>query len=68
MFLEYCSEGDLKMFIDAFAVKQQANSFPAVLTESDARYVIKEVIEGLNYMSQNLIMHRDIKRDNILVH
>ena len=56
------------MFIDAFAVKQQANSFPAVLTESDARYVIKEVIEGLNYMSQNLIMHRDIKRDNILVH
>jgi serine/threonine protein kinase len=38
------------------------------LEESDARYVIREVVKGLSYLSKKLIMHRDIKLENILVH
>jgi serine/threonine-protein kinase ULK/ATG1 len=38
------------------------------LQENDARYVINEVVKGLGYLSKKLIMHRDIKLENILVH
>lgn len=65
--MEHCSEGDLKMFIEQFKSGQQAGDKESTLNENDARYVIKQIVEGLNYLGQNLIMHRDIKRDNILV-
>ena len=60
LFMEFCSEGDLKSFI-----KSRSNT--GTLGEIEARYVIREVVEGLNYLSRNCIMHRDIKLDNILV-
>lgn len=37
------------------------------LVEEDAQYVIKEVVCGLNYLSSQQIIHRDIKLDNVMV-
>lgn len=38
-----------------------------MLAEIDAKHVIKEVVEGLNYLHKQNVMHRDIKLDNVLV-
>ena len=63
IFMEYCSEGDLKSFIKHF--KQHQNT----LREDEARYVIKQITKGLKYLlGQQNVIHRDIKIENILVH
>ena len=79
IFMNYCSEGDLKNFIPKFnaskaSVPSENNgslekmaASDNILEESDAKYVIREVVEGLNYLKQNNFMHRDIKLENILV-
>ena len=60
--MEYCSEGDLKNFIQKF--KKNNN----ILKEEEARYVIKQITKGLNYLvGKKNIIHRDIKIENILV-
>lgn len=65
IFLEYCSEGDLKKFIKTFNRFHGKDS--CTLDEKDARYIIKKIVEGLNYLGQRQIMHRDIKLENIIV-
>lgn len=37
------------------------------MKESDAKYVIREIIQGLHYLGTNLVMHRDLKLENIMV-
>ena len=66
LFMEYCSEGDLKKFIPLFNQGKYRES-SQTLKESEAKYVIREIVQGLDYLSSNLIMHRDIKPDNIMV-
>ena len=70
LFMEYCSEGDLKKFIPNFnnsmVYRQQGGK--SILNERDARYVVKQVVDGLKYLRSELIIHRDIKLENILVH
>ena len=60
LLMEYCSEVDLKKFI-------HSDKLNGRLDEEDAKYVIQEVLQGLFYLSQQKIMHRDIKMDNIIV-
>lgn len=68
LFMEYCSEGDLKNFIQKFnQEKFQTQEKILTLKESDAKYVIREIIQGLDYLSSNLVMHRDLKLENIMV-
>ena len=69
IFMKYCSEGDLKMFIEKFNNQPQyeTHGLKNRHKESDARYVIREVGKGLSYLSKNLIMHRDIKGANIFL-
>ena len=37
------------------------------MSENEALKVIKDLISGLMYLHQNLIIHRDIKPDNMLI-
>ena len=68
IFMEFCDEGDLLKFIPKFNKEKFGIDYVVkTLKEDDARYVIREVVLGLNYLNSNLIMHRDIKLENIMV-
>lgn len=67
LFMEFCSEGDLKKFIPLFNQGKYGEQSIQTLRESDAKYVIREIVQGLDYLSSKMIMHRDIKPDNIMV-
>ena len=36
--------------------------------EKEVQYLLKQIIEGMLYMSQKRILHKDLKLDNILIH
>ena len=66
--MEFCDEGDLLKFIPKFNKEKFGIDYVVkTLKEDDARYVIREVVLGLSYLNSNLIMHRDIKLENIMV-
>ena len=52
--LEYCSGGDLSYYIESG------------ITSSDTKYFY-EILEALEYLFHNDILHRDIKPQNILI-
>ena len=55
--LEYATKGELIDFIYS----------TGKFEEKVARYFFRELIEGLNYMHENRICHRDLKCQNILL-
>lgn len=57
--MEYCALGSLETII---------NDLNRNLTEDEIRCIVKQVLEALFYLHQNLyVIHRDIKAANILV-
>ncbi|KAF8561535.1 hypothetical protein P879_06431 [Paragonimus westermani] len=58
MFLELCSGGALDSIM---------NSLDKPLTEPQIRFVSREVLCGLGFLHENLIIHRDMKAGNILL-
>lgn len=54
---EVCNGGDLDMF-----VKKEG-----FLTEEKAGHFIKDIFEGLTYLAENSIVHRDLKVANIFI-
>ena len=55
--IELCSGGDLLNY-----VRRRRR-----LTEDVAKYIFKQVVEGLYYCHAKSIVHRDIKLDNLLL-
>lgn len=59
--MEYMPNGDLTGLLNS--LKKTRQSFP----ESHIAYVIKNVLQALNYIHQNYRLHRDIKSSNVLL-
>ena len=55
--MELCPGGDLLNY-----VRKRRK-----LTEKPAKYIFKQIMQGIAYMHQQGIVHRDIKLDNILL-
>lgn len=57
--MEYCALGSLETLI---------NDLNRNLTENEIKSIVKQILEGLLYLHENLfVIHRDIKAANILV-
>lgn len=55
---EYCDQGDLRSFF-------QKNK--GLLSERQARSILKDLIRGLSGLASNGVVHRDLKPENILI-
>ena len=55
--MELCAGGDLLSY-----VRRRKR-----LDESHARFFFKQIASGLKYCHKNLVVHRDIKLDNLLI-
>ena len=58
--MEYCSEGDLFSLVNKKYLKNDDR-------EKDRLCLFKQLIQGVNYLHNNGIAHRDIKLENLLV-
>lgn len=56
---ELCVKGNLASFLDSRSA--------AVLTEPEARGVLKSLVLALIHLSKHNVLHRDIKPDNVLL-
>ncbi|KAK3372430.1 kinase-like domain-containing protein [Podospora didyma] len=58
--MEYCSEGDLFSLVNKKYLKAEDR-------EKDRFCLFKQLIQGVNYLHENGIAHRDIKLENLLL-
>ena len=59
LILEYCNGGTLKKYLLKYN-----KAFPPDIV----RHIAKQILQGLDHLHKNDIIHRDIKLDNILLH
>ena len=60
--MEYCNGGTLEKFLEKY---QEDNKKP--LSEEIVQYIMRQIVEGMKYLSNKKIMHRHINLDNILI-
>ena len=60
--MELCNGGGLAECLEEYQ-KKNKKPFP----EEIVQYLMKQIVDGINYLHKNKILHRDIKLDNILV-
>ena len=61
--MEYCNGGSLSECLKKY---QKKNGEP--FTEEIVQHLMRQIIEGMKYIHNHNIIHRDLKLDNILVH
>ena len=59
LILEYCNGGSLEKYLQNYK-----KPFPPDIV----RHIAKQILQGLDHLHKNGIIHRDIKLDNILLH
>lgn len=62
LFFELCDIGDLKTF-----VKKGSSLQPPRLPEREAKYIMTQIVGGMQYLNSKKVVHRDLKLENILV-
>lgn len=62
LILEYCNGGNLYEYSYAYRKKNNAP-----LPEKYVQKIIRQLIEGLEYMHRSRTVHRDVKLENILI-
>ena len=60
--MEYCNGGDL-----SGCLKKYKAAYHRPFPEEIVQYIMRQVVEGINFIHSNKIIHRDLKLDNILV-
>jgi len=63
LMLEYANRGDIATYI-----KNYRQKYKSTLPEDKIQFIIKQVVEGIHYMHDHDIIHRDIKLNNIFLH
>ena len=61
--MEYCNGGSLSECLKKY---QKKNDKP--FSEEIVQHLMRQIIEGMKYVHNHNIIHRDLKLDNILVH
>jgi len=59
--MEYCSDGDLQELLKMKKKKKKC------FTEEEAIKVVNCLLEGVSYLAENGIWHRDVKPSNVLI-
>jgi serine/threonine protein kinase len=60
--LEYCNGGELKNALDKYKLK-----YNKAFSEEIVQYLMRQIVDAMNYLHSRNIMHRDIKLENILL-
>ena len=60
--MEYCNGGDL-----SGCLKKYKAAYRRPFPEEIVQYIMRQVVNGINFLHSNKIIHRDLKLDNILV-
>ena len=60
--MEYCNGGDLSS-----CLKKYKASYNKPFPEYILQYLMRQIVNGLNFLHTHKIIHRDLKLDNILV-
>jgi len=60
---EYCNGGGLDKFVEKYQAENKKE-----LPEEVVQYIMRQILNAMEYLSNKEVMHRQIKLDNILIH